>query len=147
MPVAKLSREFYERFGDKVTDELVGCLNSIETSYRAELHDLFEAHFGRFEEKLERYVADTRAQLRHFEAETRTQLGHFEERLEHHMAETRTQLGHGLAESRGELRTALRSDVAQLRVELHAFKAEWLVWNLVFWVPVALALIGLYART
>src|SRR5947208_14044195 len=32
MPVAKLSREFYEKFGDKLTDELVNCLNSIEAS-------------------------------------------------------------------------------------------------------------------
>ena len=47
MPVAKLSREFYERFGDKLTDELVNCLNAIEGSYRAELRDLFDAHFGR----------------------------------------------------------------------------------------------------
>src|SRR5207237_1156658 len=60
MPVAKLSREFYERFGDKLTDELVNCLNAIEGSYRAELRDLFDAHFGRFEEKLERRLADAR---------------------------------------------------------------------------------------
>lgn len=64
MPVAKLSREFYERFGDKLTDELVNCLNSIETSYRAELRDLFDAQFRRFEEKLERRLAETRAELR-----------------------------------------------------------------------------------
>jgi hypothetical protein len=54
MPVAKLSREFYERFGDKVTDELVNCLNTIEAGYRSELNDLFDAHFGRFEELYER---------------------------------------------------------------------------------------------
>ncbi len=64
MPVAKLSREFYDRFGDKVTDELVNCLNSIEVSYRAEIKDLFAAHFGRFEEKLERRLAETAAELR-----------------------------------------------------------------------------------
>ena len=64
MPVAKLSREFYDRFGDKVTDELVNCLNSIEASYRAEIKDLFAAHFGRFEEKLERRLAETQAELR-----------------------------------------------------------------------------------
>src|SRR5437868_106244 len=63
MPVAKLSREFYERFGDKLTDELVNCLNSIEGSYRAELRDLFAAHFGRFEEKLERRLTDAKAEL------------------------------------------------------------------------------------
>ncbi len=64
MPVAKLSREFYDRFGDKVTDELVNCLNSIENSYRAEIKDLFSAHFGRFEEKLEHRLAATKAELR-----------------------------------------------------------------------------------
>ncbi len=64
MPVAKLSREFYDRFGDKVTDELVNCLNSIEASYRAEIKDLFAAHFGRFEEKLEHRLAATKTELR-----------------------------------------------------------------------------------
>jgi len=91
MPVAKLSREFYERFGDKLTDELVNCLNAIEGSYRAELRDLFDAHFGRFEEKLERRLAD-------------------------------------------------------LRVELHSTRADMLKWSLGLWVPVTLAVIGLYFK-
>ena len=81
MPVAKLSREFYDRFGDKVTDELVNCLNSIEASYRAEIKDLFAAHFGRFEEKLERRLAETAANL-----------GRFEEKLERRLAETTAEL-------------------------------------------------------
>jgi len=37
-----------DRFCDKVTDELVNCLNSIEPSYRGEIKDLFAAHFERF---------------------------------------------------------------------------------------------------
>ncbi len=81
MPVAKLSREFYDRFGDKVTDELVNCLNSIENSYRAEIKDLFAAHFGRFEEKLERHTTETAA---HF--------GRFEEKFEHRLAATKAEL-------------------------------------------------------
>ena len=63
MPVAKLSRAFYDKFGDELTDELVNCLNSIEGSYRAELRDLFDAHFGRFEATLGRRLAETTAQL------------------------------------------------------------------------------------
>ncbi len=81
MPVAKLSREFYDRFGDKVTDELVNCLNSIEASYRAEIKDLFAAHFGRFEEKLERRLAESAAGL-----------GRFEEQLERRLAEQRVEI-------------------------------------------------------
>lgn len=64
MPVAKLSREFYERLGDKVTDELVNCLNTIEAGYRTELRDLFEAQFGRFKELFERRLAETKADVR-----------------------------------------------------------------------------------
>lgn len=63
MPVAKLSREFYEKFGDTLTDELVNVLNSIEGAYRAELDDLFAAHFGRFEETLERRLAEIKAEM------------------------------------------------------------------------------------
>ncbi len=81
MPVAKLSREFYDRFGDKLTDELVNCLNSIEESYRAEIKDLFAAHFGRFEEKLERRTAETVAHI-----------GRFEEKFEHRLATTKAEL-------------------------------------------------------
>ena len=69
MPVAKLSRDFYDRFGDKVTDELVNCLNSIEASYRAEIKDLFAAHFGRFEEKLERRLAELRVEIHSVKAD------------------------------------------------------------------------------
>ena len=147
MPVARLSREFYETFGDKVTDELVGCLNSIETSYRAELRDLFEAQFGRFEEKLAHQAAETRAQLRRLEAETETGLRGFDDKLERHMSETRTLLEHGLAETRGDLRVEFRTEIAPLRVELHAIKAEMIKWAFVFWIPVVLALIGLYVKT
>ena len=103
MPVAKLSREFYEKFGDKLADELVNCLNSIEASYRAELKDLFAAHFGRFEEKLEFRLANSKAEL--------------------------------------------REQIAELRVEVHSVKAELIKWTFVFWVPVALAVIGLYLKT
>lgn len=102
MPVAKLSREFYERFGDKLTDELVNCLNAIEGSYRAELRDLFDAHFGRFEEKLERRLTDAKAEL-------------------------------GIK-------------IEQLRVELHSTKVDMLKWSVGLWVPVTLAVIGLYFK-
>jgi hypothetical protein len=38
-------------------------LNSIEASYRSEIKDLFEAHFARFEERLEHPLTETRAEL------------------------------------------------------------------------------------
>jgi len=65
MPVtARLSKKFYERLGDDVTNELVEWLNSVDASYRQEFRDLFEAHFGRFEARLQQGLAEVRADLR-----------------------------------------------------------------------------------
>ncbi len=128
IPIAKLSREFYDRFGDKLTDELVNCLNSIEASYRAEIKDLFAAHFGRFEEKLERRTAETATHFAHFEEK----VARFAERFEHRLATTKAEL---------------RQEIAGLRVEMHSVKADLIKWTFVFWAPVALALIGLYFKT
>lgn len=50
MPItAKLSRKFYETFGDEVTNELVEWLNQVDATYRS---DLCELNFARFEAKL-----------------------------------------------------------------------------------------------
>jgi len=87
----------------------VNCLNSIEASYRAELRELFDAHFGQFEEKLERRLLDTKADL-------------------------------------GITKAELGIKIEQLRVELHSTKADVLKWSLALWVPVALAVIGLYFK-
>jgi hypothetical protein len=99
VPVAKLSRNFYEKFGDELTDELVNCLNTIESSYRLELRDLFDAHFGRFEAKVEQRLAETTANIR-----------------------------------------------TEFHRELGSIRAEMIKWMFGFWVPVVLALIGLYFK-
>lgn len=65
MPVTtKLSREFYDRFGDKVVDELVGLLNDMDATFRAELRDLNEQNFQRFDAKLEAKLEQLGAELR-----------------------------------------------------------------------------------
>jgi hypothetical protein len=54
MPVtAKLSRKFYEKFGDDITNELVDWFNKVDATYRTELRELNELNFGRFDAKLE----------------------------------------------------------------------------------------------
>ena len=64
MPVAvKFSQDFYDRFGHKAVDELVNYLNRIDTGYRTELKELNEANFARFDDKLERRIAELKAEL------------------------------------------------------------------------------------
>ena len=70
MPVtAKLSREFYDRFGDKVVDELVGLLNDMDSTFRAELRELNDQNFQRFEATLEKRISDLRADMADLKAE------------------------------------------------------------------------------
>ena len=54
MPVtAKLSRKFYEKLGDDVANELVNWFNQVDATYRAELRELNELNFARFDAKIE----------------------------------------------------------------------------------------------
>jgi len=75
MPVtAKLSREFYEKFGDKVADELVNWFNQVDATYRSELKDLFEVQFTRFDAKLEQRLAESDTKWEWRVAELKTSL-------------------------------------------------------------------------
>jgi hypothetical protein len=90
MPVtAKLSRDFYDRFGDKVVDELVGLLNDMDATFRAELKELNEQNFQRFDAKLEQ------------------RLGILDERFERRVAELR-----------GDLRSEFHREIGSLRGDL-----------------------------
>lgn len=65
MPVtAKLSRKFYEKFGDEITNELVNWFNDVDASYRLELREINELNFARFETKLEQRVAELRGEFK-----------------------------------------------------------------------------------
>jgi hypothetical protein len=64
LPVtAKLSRLFYERLGDEVANELADWFNAVDATYRAELRELNELNFARFDAKLEQRVAELYARL------------------------------------------------------------------------------------
>ena len=62
MPVtAKLSRKFYEKFGDDITNELVDWFNKVDATYRSDLRELNELNFARFETRLEGEIAQARS--------------------------------------------------------------------------------------
>ncbi len=64
MPVtAKLSRKFYETFGEDVTNELVDWFNSVDATYRADLRELNELNFARFDAKLDQRLAELKSDL------------------------------------------------------------------------------------
>lgn len=82
MPVtAKLSREFYEKFGDKIADELVNWFNQVDATYRSELKDLNELNFARFDAKLEQRVAQLEAKLEQRVAELDAKIDRLKDEL------------------------------------------------------------------
>ena len=64
MPVtAVLSKKFYEKFGEEVTNELVNWFNAVEATYRTDLRELNELNFARFDAKLEQRLAQVKSDL------------------------------------------------------------------------------------
>ena len=65
MPVtAKFSKEFYDKLGHRIADELVDWFNKVDAAYRSEFRELFDVHFGRFDAKLEQRIAEVKGELR-----------------------------------------------------------------------------------
>jgi len=82
MPItAKLSRKFYDKLGDDVANELVEWFNTVDTSYRQEFRDLFDANFGRLEARLAQQLAEFRGEVRVNLAELRTEMAQREKSL------------------------------------------------------------------
>jgi len=61
---ARLSRKFCEKFGEELTNELVDWFNSVDATYRADLREVNELNFARFDAKLEQRIAQLSAELR-----------------------------------------------------------------------------------
>lgn len=82
MPVtAKLSRKFYDTFGDELTNELVEWFNQVDATYRGELRELNELNFARFDAKLEQRIAEVKADVRTAVATLETRMVAFEARI------------------------------------------------------------------
>lgn len=64
MPVtARLSKRFYEVLGEDVATELVDWFNQVDATYRANLHELNELTFARFDAKLGERLAQLESRL------------------------------------------------------------------------------------
>ena len=60
---AKLSKHFYDVLGEDVANELVDWFNAVDSTYRADLRELNELNFARFDAKLEQRLAELRIDL------------------------------------------------------------------------------------
>ena len=60
---AKLSRRFYDHFGDELTNEFVDLINGMDATYKSELRQMNELNFARFDAKLEQRAAELRTEI------------------------------------------------------------------------------------
>jgi hypothetical protein len=60
---ARLSRRFYEKFGDEIVNELVEWLNQVDAAYRSEVKEAIDISFVRFDAKLDQRLAELKAEL------------------------------------------------------------------------------------
>ena len=64
MPITtQFSKQFYDRLGHEIADELVAWFNQVDTSYRSEFRELFDLNFGRFNDRLEREIGGLRSDM------------------------------------------------------------------------------------
>ena len=121
MPVTvKLSREFYDKFGNEVVNELVGLLNNMDATFRAELRELNEQNFQRFDAKLEHRLAEFASGLR---------------------AEMGT-LRSDMATEIGKFKAEMGIEIGKLRAEMGNLKAELIKWMFLFWLGTVATMLG-----
>lgn len=155
MPVtAKLSRRFYDTFGDEIANELVEWFNQVDATYRADLRELNELNFQRFDAKLEQRLAqqDVRweTQLAALRAELQTAIAEQGAEFRAAIADQGTELREAIAELRAELRTEmaalearLRTAMADQRAELHRSLSRYWAGTV---IPLAGLIIALFIR-
>jgi hypothetical protein len=64
MPVtARLSRKFYERFGDEIAGEFVDWFNAVDSTYQHQIREINELNWQRFKSDLDARFAVSDAKL------------------------------------------------------------------------------------
>lgn len=81
MPVtARLSKKFYDRFGDDIAGEFVDWFNAVDSTYQQQLRDLNDLNWERFRAELHSAIAES-------EGRTADKLGQLEIRLTEKMTQ------------------------------------------------------------
>jgi hypothetical protein len=125
MPVtAKLSKLFYERLGEQVANELVDWFNQVDATYRADLRELNELNFARFDAKVEQRLAELHAKLD-------GKIDRLDAKMDRVAA---------------ELQARLDAAVADLHAVLERRLGEQTRWLFVAWASLLLPIMGLWLR-
>ena len=144
MPVtARLSRKFYETLGDDITNELVEWFNQVDATYRAELRELNELNFARFEASMKQQMAELAARLERRITQVATE---FEKRVSALDTKFETKLAafESKLETQGaELLASVALVEAKLDKRIDGLRADMIKWMFAFWIGTLAPLAGL----
>jgi protoporphyrinogen oxidase len=152
MPVtARLSKLFYERFGEQITNELVDWFNAVDATYRADLRELNELNFARFDSKLEQRMSglETKLEQRMSALETKLEqrMSGLETKLGQRMSALETKLEQRVSTIEFEKRmSAMDVKFADLRTELQRGFKEQTRFVFLAWASLLIPIIGLWLR-
>lgn len=117
MPVtARLSKLFYERLGEEVTNELVDWFNAVDATYRGDLRELNELNFARFDAKLEQRIAGLESKLEQ-------RMAGLESKLEQRMAGLESKLEQRIAGLESKIERRISGLETKLVYRMFAFWA------------------------
>jgi DNA anti-recombination protein RmuC len=147
MPVtARLSQLFYDRLGEQIANELVDWFNAVDSTYRADLRELNELNFSRFDAKLEQRTAQLDAKIDRLitglEAKLERHVADLEAKLERHVAELEAKIERHVA----ELTARIDERASAISATFERRLGEQTRWLVAGWVTLLAAVIGLWVR-
>ncbi|HVX38212.1 MAG TPA: hypothetical protein VHB25_01470 [Gemmatimonadaceae bacterium] len=137
MPItAKLSRRFYEQFGDEIVAELVDWFNAVDATYRSDLREINELNFSRFDAKLEQRFAEQ-------DARWERRFAQQDAKWEHRFAEQDAKWDRRFAEQDAKWERRFAELESRIETTAAGLRTELVRWMFAFWTTNTLMLAGL----
>lgn len=140
MPVtAKLSRNFYERLGDDIANELVDWFNAVDDTYRMQLRELNELNWNRFQAAMDARFAE-------FEVKMDRRFAEVDLKMEQRFAEVDLKMEQRFAEVDLKMEqrfSAMQAQLAQFEVRVERRLGDQTKWLIGVWLGTVIPLGGL----
>jgi hypothetical protein len=147
MPVtARLSKQFYDRLGEAVTNELVDWFNQVDAAYKFDLKEMNELNFARFDAKLDQRMAELRADIAKLDAKLGTDIAKLDAKLGADIAKLDAKLGADITKLDAKVDAKFDITAAQLREALEKALHKQNRFFFLAWATQLAAIIALWFR-
>jgi len=139
LPQSRAERTFTDTFGEDVVNELVDWFNHMDATYRADLRDMNELNFARFDATLQQRFAEADAKWERRFAELERRWAEFTSEWERRFAESDAKWEVRIA----ELDSKWERQFSALSERMAVFEARIIKWMFVMWIGTIGTLIAL----